>query len=204
MFVAVSGANRTVTHTDTTTVTRDPPLSASSSLQGLGFLLALNASQLTAGQMVEVNMTLTNTLSWSKNITVDTEGLPYNVSLGPCGTLGQPFGLLIAQGFYTAGNASSATPLALYVPGAYNCPAILPYSYFVFQPDSYMANGCESGGACVPYPAMFSEAYGGTWSADGGGSQGTFTPLKPGVYTVVAATEWRQIDVLHFTVASAS
>ena len=104
----------------------------------------------------------------------------------------------------TAGNASSATPLALYVPGAYNCPAILPYSYFVFQPDSYMANGCESGGACVPYPAMFSEAYGGTWSADGGGSQGTFTPLKPGVYTVVAATEWRQIDVLHFTVASAS
>jgi hypothetical protein len=135
---------------------------------------------------------------------VTADRVPYNVTLGPCGDLNEPFGLLIAQGFYTVGNASSATPLALYDPGGYFCPAVFVLSSYAFQPDSYMTSACEIGGTCVQLAAIFSGAYSGYWVPDGGSSQDTLTPLKPGVYTVVAAAEWGQVDVLHFTVASAS
>ena len=204
VFVAVSGAAKTVTNTATTTVTSlDSPLSTSAVGAGLELSLSLNASQLSPGQEVEFNVSLVNTLSSPDNITADPgawTGLP-QVSLGPCGDLNEPFGFLIAQGFYTAGNASSATPLGLYSPGTYNCPAILDYSYYVFQPESYLMSSCESGGFCNQAPAMSSSAYGGSWPSSSG-SQGTFTPFKHGVYTVVAATEWGQVDVLHFTVGS--
>ncbi|MDA4135758.1 MAG: hypothetical protein OK449_02000 [Thaumarchaeota archaeon] len=203
VFVAVSGAGKTVTST-TTVTSLDSPLSTSTAGAGLELLLSLNASQLSPGQEVDINMSLINTLSSPKNVTADQgtpTGLP-QVSLGPCGDLNEPFGFLIAQGFYTAANASSATPMALYSPGLYNCPAILDYSYFVFQPDSYLMSSCESGGFCNQAPATSSSAYGGSWTSSGG-SQSTFASFKQGVYTVISATEWGQVAVLHFTVASA-
>jgi hypothetical protein len=203
VFVAVSGATKTVTST-TTVTSLDSPLSTSTVGAGLELLLSLNASLLSPGQEVEFNVSLINTLPSPDNLTADSgalTGLP-QVSLGPCGDLNEPFGFLIAQGFYTAGNASSATPLGLYSPGTYNCPAILDYSYFIFQPDSYLMSSCESGGFCNEAPAMSSSAYSGSWTSSGG-SQGTFTPFKQGVYTVIAATEWGQVNVLHFTVGSA-
>ncbi|MDA4113000.1 MAG: hypothetical protein OK474_03040 [Thaumarchaeota archaeon] len=206
MFVAVSGATRTTTRTVTTTTTtmdqEDPPPSTSSSAHGLALLLSINASQLTPGQALDVSLSLTNILSTTNNLTADGgawASLP-EVSLGPCGNLNHGFGYLVAQGFYTASNASSATPLALYAPGIYNCPAVFKFSYYLFQPYSYLAALCGSGeGSCIQFPASYSGAVRGSWGADGS-SPGTFASFRPGVYTVLAVAEWGQVDALHFTV----
>jgi hypothetical protein len=178
------------------------PPSTSASAHGLALLLSLNASQLTPGQALNVSISLTNTPATTNNLTADGgawAGLP-DVSLGPCGDLNRGFGFLIAQGFYTASNASSAVPLALYAPGIYNCPAVLQFSCYLFQPYSYLAGLCGSGeGSCIRFPAAYSGAVQGSWGADGG-SPGTFAVFKPGVYTVLAEAEWGQVDALHFTV----
>ena len=153
--------------------------------------------------MLNVSISLTNTLSSTNNLTADGgawASLP-EVSLGPCGNLNEGFGFLIAQGFYTTSNDSSATPLALYAPGVYNCPAVFQFSYYLFQPYSYLAGFCGSGDdPCIQFPAAFSGAVDGSWGVDGSGSQRAFVPFKQGVYTVLAVAEWGQIDVLHFTV----
>jgi hypothetical protein len=202
LFVAFPGATKTATNVMTVTGA-DPPLSTSTTGNGLDFLLSLNVSQLVTGNVVGINMSLTNVMSTPDNVTADPgafANLP-QVRLGPCGDLNQPFGFLIAQGYYDAGNASSAVPLMLYSPGAYNCPALLDYSYYVFQPYSYLMNACEGSDSCAQFPASYSGAYGVSWTSNGG-SQATSAPFKPGVYTVVGVTEWGQIDVLHFTVTS--
>ena len=92
---------------------------------GLQLRLSLNSTALQSGQGVGVNITESNILNLTNNVTASHAWKVSGLALGPCGTGNDPMGVGIFQGYYTESNISSASPLSIYQPGEYACPMFL-------------------------------------------------------------------------------
>ena len=175
---------------------------ASNSISGLSLSLSLDSAIYQSGQTVNIAVDEINTLKKTNNVSAAGNWAFPGLSLGPCGTLNYPFGIAIFQGYYTAGNLASATPLKLDNPDAvYACPMILAeISTYAFQPSGDTADVFQLGGIDpVLTEGMNAQIHpAGYWT---GSPNGVLTSFVPGVYTVVAGDEWGALVVLHFTVS---
>ena len=131
---------------------------------------------------------------------------PYD-SLNPfngCG-LSSPVGLAILQGYFDPNNFTRGKALFLYNTGiAYLCTTeFYPVSYYLFSPSSNSAQGFDSHGNPLRNQSMSIDLLtSGYWT--GGYGAGPPGPAQfhrfEGTYTVVAADEWGDFEVAHFTV----
>jgi hypothetical protein len=123
-----------------------------------------------------------------------------NFGLGPCSQL--PFGVAIFMGRYDSSNLSSATPMELYQPGAYNCPAEFGVAAWSFAPMSsnltlVSAQPASSGNATTSQDVLTQRATAsipltGFWSG------GTFHRFSAGTYTAAADDEWGDLLMVSF------
>ena len=164
----------------------------------------MNSVQLQRGQSIGATVTVFNSLETVNNVSAASEWPIKGLTTGACGTLNEPLGLALFQGYYTSQNISLAgAPLELYYPGVYNCPAILDVKYYLFQPHSYSATigVSPSFGPQTPYPITASVGANGSWTGSAVNGQSAAHHLFfPGIYTVVAGDEWGDILMLYFVV----
>jgi hypothetical protein len=182
-----------------------PPVvnsASSNSVSGLNLSLSLDSATYQPGQTVNIAVDEINTLTKTNNVSAAGNWVFPGFSVGPCGTLNYPFGIAIFQGYYTAGDLSSLTPLKLNNPDAvYNCPMIpAEISTYAFQPSGDTADVFQFGGINpVLTEKMNAQIHpAGYWT---GSPNGALINFVPGVYTVVAGDEWGAMVFLHFTVS---
>ena len=181
----------------------DKTASVSSSVSGLELSLSLNSVQLQRGQSIGATVTVFNSLGTVNNVSAASEWPIKGLTTGACGTLNEPLGLALFQGYYASQNISSAVAaLELYYPGVYNCPAILDVKYYLFQPQTYSATigVTPSFGPQTPYPITVSVGVNGSWTGSAVNQSAAHHLFSPGIYTVVAGDEWGDILMLHFVV----
>jgi hypothetical protein len=153
--------------------------------------LALNSTEVDAGQGIGFSFWLNNTSNQYLNLSfASPSGFQFgNLWFPPC-VSGWPLGLTVMQGYYSQDNISLGVPLQLPAP-AVECPAAIsgPTS-LLLQPHS------TSGIAKFPTGLV-------TWTLDTtavfnsviqSGSPARFS----GVYTAVLADEWGDVLVTHF------
>jgi hypothetical protein len=163
----------------------------------LGFYL--NSLVFSAGNNVSLQIDEKNPTDRAVLASVaDDWGVP-NLTLGPCGTLNDPFGVGILSGYYTAENVSSGRLLQLYAPGSYNCPEVLSgITGYSFEGLGNLAGIVQGEGS---NPTLYQHmdvnvTSSGYWAP-------TFHPFSPGYYTAVGGDEWGTLIILHFLVVPA-
>jgi hypothetical protein len=199
--------NPSTTTTSTPTITNfnDVNTASSKTVSGLSLSLYLDSKTYQQGQQVNIVVDEKNTLKTTDTITSSAKWPPSGLGVGPCGTLNYPFGFAIFQGNYTAANVSSATPLQIYQPATYTCPATIgDISSYVFQPLSDTASVFQISESTAVFNNMemnteFEPGPRGYWASNNIGA--AFTLFEPGVYTVVAGDEWGALVFVHFTVS---
>lgn len=173
------------------------------SLDGLLLGARANATAISAGQTLSLEIWELNPGSAPVNVSAASRWPYQGLSLGPCGTLAYPFGFKVLSGYYdeSSPGLASAPALQLYAPGPYACPAIfsLGSASYYFHPGSTDA---AVGGFCSPGPCLTlgmneTSAFGGEYAV----LAAARTPFPPGSYTVVVGDEWGASLLLHFAVA---
>jgi hypothetical protein len=150
VFLIVSAGCAGLTHTPTNTVsptTNGINTASINSVSGLTLSLSLDEATYQPGQTVIITLDEINTLSKTNNVNA-ADNWPFTgLTDGPCGTLNYSFGVAIYQGYDTAGDLSSLTPLNLYDPAArYPCPMMLSQiSSYQFQPSGDTAAVFQAG-----------------------------------------------------------
>ncbi len=169
-------------------VTYDDPVSL------LEFHLGTNASVISSGQAISIDMSTSNKLP--KTILVPSE---YNYSfkgtgLGPC-TYG-PFDLAVLEGFYGENNFTQGNKLSLYQPGIYSCPASIAPQGYKFEPMSNnVVDRCEPFDGCSNTGQIqFRTSFSGSWNNT------SFHKFESEVYTIIAGDEWGNHSIKYFTV----
>ncbi len=187
------------------------PASATStdSSTGLTLGLSLNATTIRSGQTVNFSASEYNTLPTMDNVTAANDWPLHGLSLGLCGMVNEPFGMVVFRGYYAKSNVTSASPLMLYQLNAMtSCPAIFSViSRYSFYPGSSKA---QIWGSCDPEPCQADDLSGppisasnqinGFWSTIPYLQWSYPSALPSGVYTVAAGDEWGQLVLLHFVV----
>lgn len=175
-----------------TPVTYDDPVSL------LEFHLGTNASAISSGQAIAINMSASNKLP--KTILVPSE---YNYSfkgtgLGPCTY--RPFDLAILEGFYGENNFTQGNKLSLYQPGIYSCPVSIAPQGYKFEPMSNnVVDRCEPFDGCSNTGQIqFHTSFSGSWNNT------SFHKFKSGVYTLIAGDEWGHFAIQHFVVTNSN
>lgn len=190
-------ANTTTPIVPSTQSTTTPAVNDTSSVSLVnGLQLNLGVSTTTT-----LSVSLSNTLATTLNLTPGTMSL----SLGPCSQL--PLGVAIYSGYYNAGNISMASPLDLYQPGAYNCPAMFAVSGWSFAPMSdsvtlVSQQPTGSGNTTTPedmwtQPVATNIQLTGYWTVQSNNSS-VFHAFPPGTYTALAEDEWGNTKILTF------
>ena len=165
---------------------------------GLQLSLALNVTNISSGHAIAATAEELDTGTAALNISSSSKWPIDGLAVGPCGTVNYPVGFVVLQGDYGLSNFASATPLQIYKPGTYGCPAILSgIKGFMFEAGS--ANATVFGGGCRPADCM-SEIVAPSISVSGYWSGGSFTSFPSGIYTVLAGDEWGGVSILHFAV----
>ncbi len=165
--------------------------------------LSLNATSISPGESVRVSVEDYNTLPEVNNVTAATDWPMQGLSIGPCGTVNLPIGFEVLSGRYTDSNLSSGRSVQLYEPGIISCPGSFSViTTYAFLP---MNSTASIYGSCNPEPcsarvANASYSVRGSWGTSLLGSN-EFSTLAPGVYTVVAGTEWGNLALAYFTVS---
>lgn len=185
-----------------TVVTSSGPLHGS-----LNLSLAINATTIQSGSILSAMIDDANELSQANNVASASawpiQGL---VSAAPCQTSYLPIGVAVLSGYYTGANVSAGSPLPLYKPGIYNCPLEPSYQIvsYLFQPSSDLAAivGKCNGGACPSERAYLTLSACGFWTENDTAAQSAFVSFPPGVYTVAAGDEWRDVALQHFSVVA--
>lgn len=184
-----------------------PETATSTSLynSSLGLQLILNISNTSIGQgeYEKINVQVYNTYDSMNSITPERNLLyfasGYTISAGPCDN--SPYGIAVIQGNYSLSNLNYATPLPIFEPGIYNCPAEFTVSQYQFLAHSTKAN-IYSNSSSPPMVGTtdfnLSLMISGYWI--GNLQSHSFEKFSPGIYTVVAADGWGQATVLHFEV----
>jgi hypothetical protein len=166
---------------------------------GLQLSLDLNVTDLSSGRAIGATAEELNTGSAPLNISSSSSHWPIRgLAVGPCGTVNYPVGLAVLKGYYGNSNITSGTPLQIFKPGAYSCPAFLSIKGFVFQAgseDATISVGSCQPGSCMTEVVDPSISFGGYWR-----NGSSFTSFPSGIYTVVAGDEWGGLSILHFAV----
>jgi hypothetical protein len=183
--VPLWGSPGTTTSTQTTT---DKSL-------GISLTLTVTPQSGPTGGTFQINASVLNTLPRVNNVTGvnDYRG----VSGNPVCNFA-PIAFEVLRGSYTASNFASGTVVNIH--GVQNYMCVIGASdlkSYAFQAKSDVFTGTASGGAPITRAAHVSVDVSQQWSKDLT-SRG---PLAPGVYTVVAADNWGQLAVVHFTVS---
>ncbi len=162
-------------------VTFQPSVSVPSA-QGFTLNLSVNATSVPQGGEVNITSWAQSTDRMIDNVTAQDAwgvGEP-GLWFSKCG---EPVGIGIMQGYYTADNFTQGTLMPLgNAPGS--CTATLP-RYFLFEYDTSKALVVEN-------------STGYTWTI--GASTTTSSTLAKGVYTVIAADEWGDVVLTNFQV----
>jgi len=164
----------------------------------LALRLVLNTSVVSQGHPVSITTGEWNDLSAQNNVKSATAWPAEGLGAGPCGPMNYPFGFEILSGYYNgSAGLDSAQKVQLYGPGPYFCPVILSsISSYSFYP---LSDRADVMGSCGQNPC-FTEEMNTTVVVAGYWSGGSFLPLPPGVYTVVAGDEWGALLFEHFEV----
>jgi len=164
---------------------------SASSIQGLELIVSTNATEISAGESVQVNLTEFNTLSVANNVSA-AHDWPTSVALGSCENIYvQPFGIAVYVGHVDVQNLSQGERVNTFPPTA--CPQYIRLvTGYEFRPMSDLAVVMPSFGA-TPSPLVGSVTVGLQYSPQG-------QPLPPGSYTIVAADEWGALAFVYFTV----
>ena len=160
---------------------------------GLQLSLLVSPGAGPAGSGFQVMASVTNFLPTVNNVT----GLDqYNgVGSNPICKFA-PIAFDVLQGHYTLANYTSGSMVDVHGPDVFACVSeAADLSYYVFQPNSDNFTGPSSTGASS-HAAEVSADVSQVWS-DGP----TSAPLPAGQYTVVAADNWGQLAIVHFTVS---
>jgi hypothetical protein len=161
-----------------------PPLPsgvAATGHNGLQLQLSLNATKLSPGQSIGINVSVFNTLPLANNVSA-ANLLPFDVRTGSCPNQLYPFGVAVFQGRYFAGNVSQGTPLQIF-PNT-PCPLFIRFiSGYIFQSNSDVAAILPGGNGSSKMSTNVT--VGLTYT---GYSQAA--KLTPGLYTIAAADEW--------------
>jgi hypothetical protein len=109
-----------------------------------------------------------------------------------------PLAFELLQGYYTSSDFGSGKVVNIH--GVQNYMCVIGASnlrFYAFQSKSDFFTGRAPSGAPLDRAAHFSVDVTRQWSQDYSNSG----PLAPGAYTVVAADNWGQLAVVHFTVS---
>jgi hypothetical protein len=198
----ITTASTTPSTLPLTTVNTGVYSAVSESANGLRLYLSLDGTAYKAGQQVLITLDEQNTLTTVNNIPAAHNWPVKGLAIGHCGTINYPFGFAIFKGYFSADDASTATPLNLYNPNeAYHCPMILSeITAYNFKPSGDIADIL---GSCTPDKCISDMVtktgvpITGYWTT---GSLINSSNFDPGIYTVVGGDEWGNIVILHFTV----
>src|SRR2546422_1496221 len=173
------------------------PVSATGSgSSGLVLNLSINGSSIAQGHGVGVHISETSSLSTMNNVTA-AQNWGTTFSLGRC-SANYPFGIALFKGHYTLQNFTQGERVSLQSP-VQNYLCVRPpfsTSYYHFLPKSDKAVvQVDMGNQTVTLPMGTSISIAGYW-----GTEGSFTPLQHGAYTLVAGDEWGALALLHFGV----
>ncbi|HXW36818.1 MAG TPA: hypothetical protein VEJ36_02800 [Nitrososphaerales archaeon] len=210
-LIVAAGVGLSASMTQSTVTMAPTGERTSTSSDGLRLSLSVAPGAVSSGGMLNISISDYNLLATPNKLT--PLGLPQaggkTLNLGPCTDL--PLGVGVYQGDYGANNVSQATPLQLFEPGVYNCPAEFSVSYYTFSSGSdnlslYSSDQASAGQTNYSYrwslPDSFSESVTGYWTSQGNGlsESGVFTSFSPGLYTVVGGDDWGQLAFVHFEV----
>ena len=186
----------TSSQSSTSSSSQVPPPSSgenlsASSTQGLKLMVSTNATVISAGESVQVNLSEFNSLSVANNVSA-SHNWPTSVALGPCEHIYvQPFGIAVYMGHVDAQNLSQGERVNIFPPTA--CPQYIRLvTGYEFQPRSDLAVVLPSLGA-APSPLDGSVNVGMSYTQQQ-------QPLPPGSYTIVAADEWGTLAFAYFTI----
>jgi hypothetical protein len=201
----------------TTTTVRIPVASTSSTNSSSGLRLDLSLSINATNEGIVIAEDEFNTLQTTANVTAGDGHWPpglFAPNIPPCGgpVYYPPMGYAVYEGDYGLNSFASGTLLQLVAPGPTpSCPVLGAVSSYLFGPTGDSAllyfqveayNGTN--GAPLPPPpenATISDSHTvtGYWTP---GVNGAFFQVSfpTGSYTVLAADEWGQLALLHFTV----
>jgi succinate-acetate transporter protein len=187
----MAGCAQTTTETTIATLTTTTAQSGN----GLQLQVSVNATTLTSGEPLQINVSDYNTLSTNNNVAAATNWRVNGLTIGACPNINVlPFGVAVFQGHYDARNISQGTPLVLFeaVPCVQLIRLITGYD---FLPDSSNAAIMPGGDLTSPTPMSTTETVNGTYT---NGFQ--LTPWASGTYTVVAGDEWGALEFLYINV----
>lgn len=172
---------------------------------GLLLGLSLNQTTIEPGQTVSITVYERNALKVVNNASSSDRWPVNGLSVGPCGPLNLPVGIVVYRGNVSVLSAPGVQPLQLYESGTYACPMILSgIDAYVFQP---LSSEAQVIGSCSPNPCLTlnvsstvdTRGYWGTTFL-----QSSFSNFAPGIYTVIAGDEWGDVAMLQFNVSSAN
>jgi hypothetical protein len=163
---------------------------------GLLLGLSLNQTVIEPGQTVGITVYEQNTLKVVNNVSAADKWPVNGLSVGPCGSLDMPFGIVVYHGHVSVLSVPGVQPLQLYEPGTYNCPSISEVSSYEFQPMSTELVGVPPANVSSTIDAK------GNWGPTF--LQSSFSDFAPGIYTIIAGDEWGDVATLQFNVSSAS
>lgn len=191
---------------------RETPLSISSNEtntsvynpnSGLQLILNLGNVTIHSGQNETINFQLYNAFDTMNTVNVERNypifASANQISAGPCSDI--PYGIAVLSGNYSVDSLRSATPLQIFEPGVYFCPAEFMVSQYQFYPHSSRAKlYSNESGFLQGVSADFNESVNLSGYWNGNYKAHTFETFSPGIYTVVAADGWGQVLALHFLV----
>jgi hypothetical protein len=163
---------------------------------GLELSLLVSPGVGPSGMNFQVNASVTNFLPTTNNVTGLDE---YNgVGSNPICKFA-PIAFDVLQGYYTLANYTFGKVVDVHGPDVFMCvTGAADLSYYVFQPNSDNFTGAGSPGIGQwSRTAQVSVDVSQMWS-DGLTAK---APLPAGQYTIVAADNWGQLAIVHFTVS---
>ncbi len=168
----------------------------------LNLTVSLSQSTLNKGEGLNVSVELFNNESYFFTASVSNNwpyflGVQTRMTMNPC-SLDLPFGIVVLYEYYNLTNYSQGHPLIIYEPGTYACPIIFPVSSYEFLPLSDHALLISSENSPINYTMQSITYVNGSWVYVG--NQLEFRNFSSGIYTVVTADEWGEIQIAHFTV----
>jgi len=216
---STSSSNSSSLLTPTTTtasiVFANYPLSAeaTNSTLGLELILSVNQTLILSGQVINVSVSIFNTLSTVNNVTGASDWAISSIHSSASFPCSNYVYYQVYQGHYSEANISSAnSPLQVSPVYQYlSCP-VFQRSYYLFQP--------LSDNASIPvgyYTTNSSTLYQNTEMTESGMLIGNYStsynsavfttngalpppPFPTGTFTLAAGDEWGQLAILHFTV----
>jgi hypothetical protein len=228
--IAAYEVNNLYSPTSSTSQTSETRLGSNLGSSGLQLFVSLNASQLTPGQTLQVNVSVFNTLSTNNRLPVmdgfPFKGIPFDlwpdcdlVWLGSPNAgfnASAPAEAVVLKGDYTMSNITSVADKNVIVNGC--TLGEMTVEQVTFQAGSGQANltGPPGLGQLGPNETVGPYRVAGAFTTNGYWKPGEFgflnyegqqtidspvmTPFTPGVYTVGIEDIWGQAVILHFVV----